>query len=857
MRNLLLLFLSTVIAASSIAQTQSKRALLNQKQKSIAVKEQIRQKLEKRPEVPEQKVMLKGVSLNRTVKIADKSTDFNRLRGIVKSNLAGTSPAATIIVSVADPGSQKEGSMGGSTQILIADSSAVDGSNKASMDAMWNLFADGGQPLADFYNDLVAKIPDNAAPTLIYSQGLVNETRSISIPLSDEQNTFDVIFAGIDSVYYYNPAYGFSNPAPEALEDNLLCEDKWIYFFDYSYWTYLDLTKIPPFEIEAIALETTPSSAELTAAEPITFTIRNTGNQPLTTFDFYVKINDDEEIRETFTTPADSTLDIGEFLTYTFSAKADFSLAGEYTIEARAEIAGEFDNSNNTLTIKREHTTVGTLPFFDPMDEDLSNWAIIDRNGTDEDGGGTWMSWPPYYTVENYQALYMLATDRPGDDWLRTIRPYHLEAGKYSVSFLQQAMMEIFPEVLNVYYGTSSDVASMTQLANFTVTNELLLKNIVNFNNPTPGDYYFAFQAASEADMFGIIIDDVTIAAGTVTPQPDLYLYQSFFKSYPSCELSDSAAVVVYNLGDISADIASFDLKYAVNGGTEHTKTVNKPLAAGSRTTVFLDKLDMETVGEHTLIVVGVLDNQITNNNDTISVSIEKTVPVAVLPYTSNFSNEDDAKDWVLLTEGDWDLEDGYYTPIYADPLISKCIELQPGDYTLSHTFKAGAYLELFDMYFYGQYTIRMGEPGTDPSKWTYVIGFEENLYVPNDTTVACEFSIEQAGSYTFAFTASSFSLKEVTISAGLGVPNVLPDESTISLTPNPASDWVKIESKGAGIDQVTISDISGRVIYDAKQSSGKNDCLVNVSNFSKGLYLVKIRKVNSENSYVKKMIVR
>jgi hypothetical protein len=861
MKNLLLLLLSTIVVVSSIAQTHSKRAVLDQRKNINVLQEHVLQKTKKQQVVPEQKTTLNGITKNRSVKMADKDTDFSKLYGKIKPNLLQTVPAATIIASIADPGSEKIGTMGSRTQVLIADSSAVDGSNEDSMDAMWNLFANGAQPLTDFYNNLYAKIPSNAAPTLDYSQGLVNQMEAITIPLN-EKNTFDVIFAGIDSIYYHNPSYGFSNPVPEALQDNLICEDKWIYFFDYSYWTFVTLTQIPPFEIQAVALETTPSSAELTANEPITLTIRNVGNQSLTAIDFYVAIDGGTEIHEPFTTPADSTLDMGEFLTYTFAATADFSLAGKYTIEARAEIANEFDESDNSLIVNREHTTVGTLPFEDAFDYDLSNWVIIDRNGTDEYGSGTWILGIDYDADynENYQALYAYASDRPGDDWLRTSRPYHLEVGNYYISFLQQGILSLFPEKLNVYYGTSPDVASMTPLADFTVTNEILLKNIVNFNNPTAGDYYFAFQAASDPDMFGLFIDDVKIDAGILKPQPDLYLFQAIFKSYPSCELSDSALVTVFNLGDISAEIASFDLNYKVDNGSWQTKTVNEPLAAGNGTTVFLNNLDLSAVGQHTLTVVGILADQITNSNDTSAVSIEKTVPITTLPYTSNFSNENDVNEWIVLTEDDWVVENGYYTPEWPGvPLISKCIELQPGDYTLSQTFKAGMYLELFDTYFYGNCLIQIGEPGIEPVEWTDdTIGFEEDLYQSNDTTIAYEFSIEQAGNYVFAISANYFQLKEISISAGkLGIPSLPSDENEINLSPNPAGDLVKIESKNDKIEKVTINDISGRIVYDSERSFGEKDCLINVSNFPKGLYLVKIKKANSENIHVKKMIVK
>ncbi|MDR0371599.1 MAG: T9SS type A sorting domain-containing protein [Prevotellaceae bacterium] len=858
MKNVLLLFLFLLITLSSTAQTDAKRALWQQKHRMAPLNEQAFLKNEKQRAITAPKTVLNGMVNSRLMKMTDKSVDFSKLRRNVISDFSEDTPSAVIAVWVGEPNIQKEPNMGGSTQVLIADGTAVDGSDEESMDEMWNLFANGGQPLADFYEALSAKMPANADPTLDYSQGLVNEEHAVLLDLS-ERNTFDVIFAGVDSIYYYLPNYGFSNPAPEALQDNLTCEDKWLYFFDYSYWTAPQLVSIPPFEIEAIALETTPSSAEL-GHEPVTLTIMNTGNQPLTSIDFYLKIDGGVEIHESFTTPADSTLDMGEFLTYTFAAKADLSATGKYTIEARAEVANEYSPSNNSLTVDRERTTVGALPFFDSFDEELSNWAIIDRNGTNEYGSGAWVPRLVYDEEwnETYQAMYQYAEDRPGDDWLRTTRPYHLEQGAYHISFLQYALDETLPEVLNVYYGTSPDVASMTLLKGFTVTNVVTLKNIVNFEAPTAGDYYFAFQAASTADMFGLGIDDVEIAAGTLTPQPDLWLYQTVFDGYPSCELPGSAVVTVVNLGDISADITSFDLKYKLNDGAWQTKTVNEPLPAGAIMPVVIDGLDLSAVGMYTLTVTDVLENQITDTNDEAVATIEKTASVAALPYVSNFSNDSDVSEWVVTTQNGWSAEDGYYSPDFGGALISRCIELQPGDYVLSQTFKAGTYFELFDMYLYGNYSIRMGAPGTDPSEWTDTIASAERLYFPNDTTANFEFSVEEAGNYVFAFTAASFRLKEVSITAGtLGVPNMATDENEVTLSPNPVADFVHIVSKDAEIETVTINDLSGREIYRSDRCFGQNDCRIDVSTFSKGLYLVKIKTVNSENSYTKKMIVR
>jgi hypothetical protein len=859
MKNLLLLFLFIVITASSAAQTSSERTFPQQKLSSTALQSPLRQKPDKQVQTPAPKALTKHITLQHTVLTANKNTDFSRLRSLTQRQRASAIPSATIAFWASDFTDQKIGSMGGSTQLLVADASAVDSFDETSMTAMWNLFLNGGQPLADFYHRLHATLPANAEPTLDYSQGLVDQADILTLHLN-ERNTFDIILAGIDSLYYYGLDPHFSTPVPEALEDNLICENQWIYFFDYSWWQYPTLIRIPPYEIQAIALETTPSSAELTAAEPIRFTIENTGNQPLSSLRFYLRIDDGPEILETFTAPADSTLDLGEYLTYTFHARADLSSVGTHTLHARAEIDNEYDDSNNALSIQRHHTSPQALPFFDPMDEDLSQWTIIDLNGTDSYGGGTWTPFFIYDADYNpdYQALYGYAEDRPGDDWLRTASPYTLDAGPHHIAFLQQCMMEEFPEVLSVYYGTSPDVTTMTLLDHFALTNTALLNHIVNFDNPTAGNYYFAFRASSDADMFGIIIDNITIAPGSQEPQPDLYLYHAFFKSYPSCQLSDSAAVVVYNLGQIPATIHSFDLQYNIDNGPWQTKTITEPLASGSHTIVYLDQLDLDAPGLHTLTVVGQLDNQLTTDNDRITATIEKTLPITTLPYTADFSNPDHARDWTVLNAGDWELEDGYYIPIWANPLLSRCIDLLPGDHTFAHTYKAGAYIAPLDLYLRGNYTLRIGESGTDPYEWTTLIAEAYDLYQSTDTTVVHPFTIDRAGSYTLAINAGMFSLKQVTLAPqSVGLPHPAETKNAIRLTPNPATDRIHIQSDNAAIDRITLLDLSGQIVLDLHPTGDSNNLHIPFPPLANGMYLVKITTANAENNQIQKLLIR
>jgi hypothetical protein len=67
-----------------------------------------------------------------------------------------------------------------------------------------------------------------------------------------------------------------------------------------------------------------------------------------------------------------------------------------------------------------------------------------------------------------------------------------------------------------------------------------------------------------------------------------------------------------------------------------------------------------------------------------------------------------------------------------------------------------------------------------------------------------------------------------------------------VTLYPNPTSDFVRI-SAGESIDFVRVFDVTGRVVKES--SPNKSDFSLNVSNLSKGIYLVKLNAGNKETT--------
>lgn len=110
------------------------------------------------------------------------------------------------------------------------------------------------------------------------------------------------------------------------------------------------------------------------------------------------------------------------------------------------------------------------------------------------------------------------------NDWLFS-PPLQLTAGAtYRVSFWYRARSASFPEKLEIKWGNAATEAGMTSSTIFSNTNiinttytEGLSSNITPASN---GIYYVGFRAFSNADMYDLHVDDVTISLVTTCSTP-------------------------------------------------------------------------------------------------------------------------------------------------------------------------------------------------------------------------------------------------------------------------------------------------------------------------------------------------
>ena len=179
-----------------------------------------------------------------------------------------------------------------------------------------------------------------------------------------------------------------------------------------------------------------------------------------------------------------------------------------YTVEADAEGVHSATATSNTVTL-------GSIvpPYTNTFDDAsaLSGWTILDVN----DDGKMW-------TIYSGKARVSYNSSKAMDDWMIT-PPMQLEAGKaYKVSFTASAGGSSYPERLEVKWGNAATAAAMTNtLLAPTVLSGTAMQEFSDYIVPeADGVYYVGFHGISDADMYYLYVDDLSIEAGISSTAP-------------------------------------------------------------------------------------------------------------------------------------------------------------------------------------------------------------------------------------------------------------------------------------------------------------------------------------------------
>ena len=111
-----------------------------------------------------------------------------------------------------------------------------------------------------------------------------------------------------------------------------------------------DVTHLNANDIGVSAISSPSSGTNLSATEQVTVTITNFGGATQTDFDVTIDL-DGTIITETVAGPLEGNSSID----YTFIWLADLSAFGSYSLTAYTSLSGDYDNSNDSVTVSYTH----------------------------------------------------------------------------------------------------------------------------------------------------------------------------------------------------------------------------------------------------------------------------------------------------------------------------------------------------------------------------------------------------------------------------------------------------------------------------------------------------------------------
>jgi CARDB. len=396
-------------------------------------------------------------------------------------------------------------------------------------------------------------------------------------------------------------------------------------------------------------------------------------------------------------------------------------------------------------------------------------WNVIDGNGD----GTTWGFNGSMQSVDGTNGAavcYTYTTDV--EDYLVTKTPLALEAGGHYVTFQLRAMM-LRSEAISLLYGTSSDPTEMTEVIyvneDFTNTTFAFIAN--NFNVATAGNYYFAFKASSTAgNSQAIVLDDVTINRGSYGTEPDLAVSNIVLPT-SACGLGiEDISCTITNVG--TADVENFVIYVLVNGAIANMVPVNELIPAGQSKVISMeDVVDFSEVGTYKVMIGSVCELDLNDENDFAEAEVTHYSPITEFPKNYNFSQAQDANEWIPESANGWGLGGGGWAsrlPNY--PITSRCFGFEKNTYQISITYSAG------DETDGASFKILAGLTGTDISAWQTVREFTNEK--SSGITRTASFAVEEAGTYSFAILVSENMITVSGFAVNMGVANDIAIES-------------------------------------------------------------------------------
>ncbi len=244
-------------------------------------------------------------------------------------------------------------------------------------------------------------------------------------------------------------------------------------------------------------------------------------------------------------------------------------------------------------------------------------WAIENVNGD----AYTWMT-SSSYSHSGPNSLYIrYNTSQAMNDWVFSSGVGLTGGTSYTISFWYRNSGTSYPEKLALYYGTAQNAAGMetliVDLGAF--ASSLYLKSSSIFTPTENGTYYFGWHGYSNADMFYMCVDDVTIDLAPTEPifsiDPDTWNFvdaEVGSTASKTFEVSNvgSGSLGIVSIAKTAGDVNYFEITYntysdPLEPGDDFTFDVEFTPDAATDYSVTITITDDQTRTAHDLVVTG------------------------------------------------------------------------------------------------------------------------------------------------------------------------------------------------------------------------------------------------------------
>ncbi len=421
---------------------------------------------------------------------------------------------------------------------------------------------------------------------------------------------------------------------------------------------------LPNRDLSLTALVSPADPACLGASESLTLELRNTGGLPIdfATDPATLTIDIAGPLPQTFSQSLQSGV-LAPFasLQSTFSATADFSTEGIYTLQASLGIANDANVTNDSLVATRTRILPDTLPlslvnFTDYTGNNLGTfypgWYEAEGSSLPASAGSSWTAddFANNTSSANGESARIRLSDTGDQDWL--VSPSFLATAQTVVCY-QVALTQAFgtggaslgsDDSLSVMVSTDCG-ASFTPVFTYSGTSSLSntgQMDTVNLGSFAGNEVIIAFYASEgtidnfeDVDLF---LDNIQVKEVFST---DIELI-SIDRPQNSCGLTANELITI-TYANRGAGVVTTVLARFSADGLPFTAPVFLPAIGPGDTLgyVFNTTADFSLIGPHSLSVVASAGNpaDLNRKNDTIHTTIHHLPVISTFPYLEEFEN--------------------------------------------------------------------------------------------------------------------------------------------------------------------------------------------------------------------------